>query len=332
MTYRKLEDLSVELELTANLRPIGTDPDKPPPTIRHLFEPREVDAVHAALAAGRPLLVRGEPGTGKSQLARAAARGLGRAFVAKVIDARTEARDLLWSFDAVRRLADAQVLAARGVEAGPEVERQLDELRYVAPGPLWWAFDWDDACQPAPEIAVPPPPVAAGCSAENGVVVLLDELDKADSSVPNGLLDALGQGGFEGPARRRIECGAIPPLVVVTTNEERSLPDAFLRRCLVLQLRLPRNRSHLVEWLKRRGRAHFGSEEVGDLVLGKAAEMLAEDRERLSRQGLTPPGGAEYLDLLRAVARSGKEPDEQQKLLERVGEFALRKHPEDAAG
>ncbi len=331
MTYRKLEDLTVELELTANLRPIGELPEQPP-TIRHLFDKRELDAVNAALAAGRPLLVRGEPGSGKSQLARAAAKSLGRAFVARVIDARTEARDLLWTFDAVRRLADAQVLAARGVMDAEAVEAQLDELRYVTPGPLWWAFDWQGALVPAGGIEVVPPPQMADVEPENGVVVLLDEIDKADSSVPNGLLDALGQGGFDGPARLRIECGAVPPLVVVTTNEERSLPDAFLRRCLVLQLRLARDKATLIEWLKRRGRAHFSAAELGDAVLAMAAEMLAEDRERLVRQGLTPPGAAEYLDLLRAVARSQRPAGEQLELLERVAEFALRKHPEDAAG
>lgn len=331
MAYHKLEEHSVELELTANLRPIGDATAKKPPTIRHLFEPRDVDAINAALSAGRPLLVRGEPGAGKSQLARAAAQGLGRAFVSKVIDARTESRDLLWTFDAVRRLADAQVLGASGIKK-EKIAQELDELRYVSPGPLWWAFDWQDASNPSDGITVSPPPVARGCSPENGVVVLLDELDKADSSVPNGLLDALGQGGFEGPKGRRVECGPIPPLVVVTTNEERSLPDAFLRRCLVLQLRLPRDRDQLVEWLKRRGRAHFGPDEIADPVFEKAAEMLADDRQRLLRQGLTPPGGAEYLDLLRAVARSERDPKRQLELLQRVAEFALRKHPEDAAG
>ncbi len=192
MTYRKLEDQTVELELTANLRPIGERPEKIP-TIRHLFEHRELDAVNAALAAGRPLLVRGEPGSGKSQLARAAAKALGRAFVAKVIDARTEARDLLWTFDAVRRLADAQVLSARGARDAEAVEKELEELRYVTPGPLWWAFVWSRAVAPAEGIAVVPPPQMADVSPDNGVVVLLDEIDKADSSVPNGLLDALGQ-------------------------------------------------------------------------------------------------------------------------------------------
>ena len=194
------------------------------------------------------------------------------------------------------------------------------------------AFDWHSAQEPAPGIRVAEPPVAEGTDPTNGVVVLLDEIDKADSSVPNGLLDALGQGGFEGPAGRRVECGAIPPLVVVTTNEERSLPDAFLRRCLVLQMRLPRDRSRLVEWLKRRGRAHFDSGHLAEAVFVQAAEMLADDRQRLVRQGLTPPGCAEYLDLLRSVARSEPDHARQVALLDRVAEFALRKHPEDAGG
>lgn len=75
----------------------------------HVFEPRTVNAINAALAARRPLLVRGDPGVGKSQLARAAAQQLGRAFISFVVDSRTESRDLLYHFDAVQRLADAQI-------------------------------------------------------------------------------------------------------------------------------------------------------------------------------------------------------------------------------
>ena len=78
----------------------------------HLFEAEDIQAINAALAAERPLLVRGEPGSGKSQLARAAAQCLGRAFISFTVDSRTESRDLLWEFDAVQRLADAQLTAA----------------------------------------------------------------------------------------------------------------------------------------------------------------------------------------------------------------------------
>ncbi len=102
------------------------------PATVHVFDAESVDAVNAALAAGRPLLVRGEPGTGKSQLARAAAGGLGRPLVSTVIEARTEARDLLWSFDTVARLAEAQV---QGALAGRDEAATRRALRRCG---RWW--------------------------------------------------------------------------------------------------------------------------------------------------------------------------------------------------
>ncbi|MDY7095523.1 MAG: AAA family ATPase, partial [Acidobacteriota bacterium] len=113
----------------------------------------------------------------------------------------------------------------------------------------------------------------------------------------------------------------------VTTNEERSLPDAFLRRCIVHQMRLPRDRQSLFEWLFRRGRAHFPK--LDDEVLNQAAEMLWEDRKRFLDLRLAAPGGAEYLDLLRIVHERGEDLDEQMKLLEIVGDFVLKKHPQE---
>jgi len=110
----------------------------------HVFEESAIDAVNAALAARRPLLVRGEPGIGKSQLARAAAAALGRAYVSCVVDARTESRDLLWQFDAVTRLAEAQ-LAHAGHETAEAVRGRLAVRYFVIPGPLWWVFNWESA-------------------------------------------------------------------------------------------------------------------------------------------------------------------------------------------
>lgn len=309
----------------------------------HIFEPEDVEAVNAALAAGRPLLVRGEPGVGKSQLARAAAVGLGRAFVAEVIDARTEGRDLQWTFDAVQRLADAQLRGAdpetwRKRAAGgdnPEngdPEDDLDERRYVRPGPLWWAFDWQGAAEQAVQSGATVPIQPDQCSPEQGTVVLLDEIDKADSSVPNALLGCLGDGLFTVPGGVAVTCGTTEPLVVVTTNEERSLPDAFLRRCLVHQMRLPRDQQGLFEWLIKRGRAHF-ADRIEDSVMARAAELLWADRQAMLREGLAPPGGAEYLDLLRILDERAKEDTERQlKLLDVVGGFVLRKHPLEDRG
>ncbi len=129
----------------------------------HVFDRESAQAIRAALASRRPLLVRGEPGVGKTQLAAAAAYVLKRPLVARVVDSRTESRDLLWTFDAVMRLADAQTASAflpamrtfRSESGEPSAEqlsftkqdlrKLLDVADYVRPGPLWWAFDWDSA-------------------------------------------------------------------------------------------------------------------------------------------------------------------------------------------
>lgn len=319
MKFLSSEQLELELPAGGHL-----------PATYHVFEPDDVRAINAALAAHRPLLVRGEPGTGKSQLARAAAQGLGRAFVSTVIDARTEPGDLQWRFDAVRRLADAQVL---GEADRKKVADLLDEEKYVEPGPLWWAFNWGKAADFYKDLGWEPPPLAEGCSPENGVVLLLDEIDKADSSVPNGLLEALGHGEFRGPRGKRISCVEPQPLVVVTTNEERSLPDAFLRRCFVLQLRVPSS-SELESWLVKRGRAHARAFEraVWPELLQEAAKLLRRDREVVRESGYSPPGAAEYLDLVRAVVELADSPEQQERVLEDISAFALRKHPLDYPG
>lgn len=306
----------------------GFGPGEPP---FHVFEREDVEAVNSALAAGRPLLLRGEPGTGKSQLAKAAAKGLGRAFVSTVVDARTESSDLQWTFDAVRRLADAQVKGVSSRE-DPEDDR-LGEDRYTAPGSLWWAFCWQSAQEQAKKTrsaVQTAPKLPKDCQFENGVVVLLDEIDKADSSVPNGLLGCLGDGLFTVPGGRTISRGEIEPLIVVTTNEERALPDAFLRRCLVHQLALPSDRQDLFECLVARGRAHF--QDLDQKVLAEAAKQTIVDRQKMQQQGLAPPGCAEYLDLLRIVNTRGRDTAHQLELLKIVGCYVLDKHPPGAIG
>lgn len=293
----------------------------------HVIDEDSVLAINAALATGRPLLVRGEPGTGKSQLARAAAVGLARALLSHAVDARTETRDLLWSVDAVARLAEAQVMGAMRSADEAEVKRRIEVARFVRPGPLWWAFDWSSALDQAVKAGVSEPLRPKDWSPAHGAVVLIDEIDKADASVPNGLLEALGHGRFDVEGRR--EAVAInaerPPLVVITTNEERALPDAFLRRCLVLHLGLPSERDKLVGLLVARGKAHFENCAAG--VLQRAAELLADDREKLLREDVAAPGLAEYIDLVRAVTNQRPSEKEQRALLEKISKFALRKHP-----
>lgn len=315
-----------------------------PPTV-HVFDSDSIEAVNAALWARRPLLVRGEPGTGKSQLARAVAAALGRAFVSFTVDARTESRDLLFTVDLVARLAAAHVLGHRRNAADLDVSAELDERNFTSPGPLWWLLDWESAARQARRGGGAIPESRPGWQAADGVVVLIDEIDKADSAVPNGLLDVLGQSQFRAPGGGFIPelpealpgtssppgeptAPVEPPLVLLTTNEERALPDPFVRRCLVLQLAWPADEAALIESFVTRGRAHFAGEQVSEDVLRSAAEMLAEDRREVAKQNLCRPGLAEYLDLLRAAtSRWPGNVGEQRAALARIRRFALRKHP-----
>lgn len=330
----------------------------------HVFDRDSVDAVNAALGARRPLLVRGEPGTGKSQLAHAAAVALKRLFVAEVVDSRTEARDLMYRFDAVARLAEAQLFGALRFEAGAGdgdrevlIRKRLAERRFVAPGPLWWALDYESAkaqlalakgredsetadakkrgkgaaasSEADDESGAPEKPKA--WNAGDGAVLLIDEIDKAESDVPNGLLEALADGSFRAPGRdKRVTfAGGTPPLVVITTNEERALPDAFVRRCLVLYLelpRLPQDREAFVALLVARGRAHFPELEREPELLEKAADLLIDDRLASEKASVPKPGQAEYLDLLRAVKDGFETPDKRKQALARLARFTLQKH------
>lgn len=286
----------------------------------HQWSQAEIDALTLAISARRPLLVRGEPGTGKTQLARAAAHQLGWTLHATTIHPRFEASDLLYRFDAVKRLADAQ---AR--------EPNLQEENYWEPGPLWKAYDWTLAsrygsCRPK-----------AGGGAEKepeGHVVLLDEIDKADSDLPNSLLDVLGQRAFEIPALN-LQFGAPErqlPLIIITTNEERELPAAFVRRCIVLNLAYDPKIGYL-EWLVERGRAHFAAaedgtpERISDPIIRLAAKRLEIDRSNAEHAALPPPGLAEFIDLLSALHELA--PDDavvQENWLTRLSAYAFVKH------
>ncbi|MCY2965504.1 MAG: MoxR family ATPase [Planctomycetota bacterium] len=327
------------------------------PEQAHLFDRPSVLALQAAYAARRPLLVRGEPGCGKTQLAAAAAKVLGWSLKTHVVDARTESTDLLWRFDPVRRLAEAQVCGALGLSSA-EVESRLDIRRFITPGPLWWGFDWKGAVQHLKEFGAgavhsrpaqtgpardqSPKTVSAIVPSVKGCVVLIDEIDKADGDVPNGLLEALGAGEFTPEGCDRVRIGPFPLLIIVTTNEERALPDAFVRRCLVLKYTLPTGDA-LKKFLVDRAAAHFidlpeiaGSGQVGvetpfadpqpldRSLLEDAADMLLGDRAA----GVLPmPGLAEYLDLLRAVremAASGI--GTPQQLLADLRRYTLQKH------
>jgi len=190
---------------------VATDHHRP----AHVIDRRSVVAINAALATGRPLLVRGDPGVGKSQLARAAAVQLKRRFRHHAVDASTEPRDLLYTVDAVARLAEAQLVGAlKGNRDDVAIEK------FIRPGVLWWAFDWNGAATQAQLAGNTGDIDPAGGLAASGVVLLIDEIDKADSAIPNALLDALGHRKFDVPGCGTVEMQAgARPLVIITTNE-----------------------------------------------------------------------------------------------------------------
>ena len=187
-------------------------------------------ALRVSLATGRPLLVRGVPGTGKSTLARAVAATLGWRYLGFTVTSRTEAADLLWTVDHLSRLRDAQLGAKHH-------DRVDDELNYVRPGPIWQALS------PSTTSKLPSHPARA----EDGdraapAVILIDEIDKADPEMPDNLLEVLGWLRFTGPGATGViepPSGDLVPLVIITSNNERDLSPAFMRRCVKVSLGLP---------------------------------------------------------------------------------------------
>lgn len=334
------------------------------PKTRHRFDRSSILAVQTALAAERPLLVTGEPGVGKSQLARAVAHVLNVPFLYHVVSVRTEHTDLLYHYDAVSRLAQAQVLSHADAQRGWKAE--LKEENFIRPGVLWWAFDWlrareqakcscrnagcgekTDCCAGCGE----PPHPDEGIGEDQwrpgrGSVVLVDEIDKADTDMPNGLLESFGNHGFQLPGvAPPVTCDAqhAVPLLIITTNQERELPAAFVRRCLVLQMDIPgggreqRTDEQAADkqrrdFLLKRGQDHCGSWITDQKVYNKAIDQLFQDR-RVAREAhaLVKPGMAEYLDLLYALSRlCPNDTDKQLKKLDELSQFVFCKNPRDA--
>ncbi|WP_432127186.1 AAA family ATPase [Streptomyces sp. bgisy082] len=272
-------------------------------------------AIDVALAAGRPLLLRGKPGSGKSSMAPFVAQERNWRYYNYVVTSQTRARDLQWTFDGVRRLADAQ-----GGGRFLRSTRNLEPGSYVEPGPLWWAFAPKSAAAhvrrgaqrgPSPAEYQHPEELKNQGRDPWHSVVLIDEIDKADPDVPNGLLVPLASQEFtvaESGTQVIVEADpeAMPGrpfhqhLVVITTNEERELPQAFLRRCVIAELTPPSTSEELVKIAEEHLKVRLKSDpDPSDMQLAEAlASELESVRDSARRQGVREPSTAEYLDAL----------------------------------
>jgi MoxR-like ATPase len=236
-------------------------------------------AVNAAVTLERPLLVKGEPGTGKTELARQVAGALGLPIIEWHIKSTTRAQQGLYEYDAVSRLRDSQL----------GEERVHDVSNYIRRGKLWQAFD-----------------------ATERSVLLIDEIDKADIEFPNDLLQELDRMEFFVYETGETVKARIRPIVIITSNNEKELPDAFLRRCFFHYIRFPD-----MEVLKKIVEVHHPG--IKPALLTTALTQFYEIRDQ---QGLKKkPSTSEVLDWLKLLLAEDLSPED----LRRDGANALPK-------
>ena len=250
----------------------------------YVASPELLASVNIALALEKPLLVKGEPGTGKTMLAQAVAEALGMELLIWSIKSTTKAQDGLYVYDTVQRLYDSQF--------GADVS---DIGKYIKLGKLGEAFQKKTQC-----------------------VLLIDEIDKADIEFPNDLLWELDRMEFYIPETKETVKAAVRPLVIITSNAEKELPDAFLRRCIFHYIDFPD-----AEMMEKIVRVHF--DDLEDKLLAQALESFYAVRALRGLQ--KKPSTSELIDWVQALQIGGIDPARIEKEMPFAG--VLLKKNED---
>jgi MoxR-like ATPase len=224
-------------------------------------------AVNAAVTLERPILIKGEPGTGKTQLAIEVARSLGRPLYEWHIKSTTKAQQGLYEYDAVARLRDSQL----------GDDRVHDIANYIVRGKIWEAFESDE--QP---------------------VLLIDEVDKADIEFPNDLLRELDRMEFYVYETKRLVEARHRPIIIITSNNEKELPDAFLRRCFFHYIKFP-DRETMTEIVD----VHFPNLKKDLLAEALNAFYKVRDVRGLKKK----PSTSELLDWIKLLLAEDIPPD-----------------------
>ncbi|WP_297614369.1 MoxR family ATPase [uncultured Roseicyclus sp.] len=225
-------------------------------------------AVNAAVRLERPLLVKGEPGTGKTELARQVAGALGVPIIEWHVKSTTRAQQGLYEYDAVSRLRDSQLGDARVHDVG----------NYIRKGKLWQAFEHVGKC-----------------------VLLIDEIDKADIEFPNDLLQELDRMEFFVYETGETIRAATRPIVIITSNNEKELPDAFLRRCFFHYIRFPD-----METMKAIVGVHFPDMKPQLLTTALTQFYAIRDQQGLKKK----PSTSEVLDWLKLLLAEDLAPED----------------------